>query len=80
MTDSDGDDMSEREPTLDELLAALEAFKQVVSELDVDWTARKPIQGEGTAKVFAYRMAKAALNADRTTDDRRFPKKFEGTT
>lgn len=57
-----GDEVTE--PTMAQYMAALEAFKEVVKDLDVDWIARNPIQGEATPKVFAYRMAKAALSVE----------------
>ncbi len=50
------------EPTIAQFMAAYRAFQEVAEELDVDWVADKPIQGEATPKVFAYRMARAVLN------------------
>jgi hypothetical protein len=58
-----GENVAWREPTKDEFMAALAAFHEVEDELDVDWTALNPIQGEATPKVFAYRMAKAVIAA-----------------
>lgn len=53
-----------KEPNWEQFKAALDAFKEVVDELDVDWVAHKPIQGDSTPKVFAYRIARAVLNIE----------------
>jgi hypothetical protein len=50
------------EPTSEQFVAAVKAFHEVEKDLDVDWVAHNPIQGEATAKVFAYRIAKAVLS------------------
>lgn len=50
------------EPTNEQFAAAVKAFREVEKELDVDWVAHKPIQGEATRKVFAYQIAKAVLS------------------
>lgn len=54
--------MSLKEPTWEQYRAAIDAFHEVEIDLDVDWTAHNPIQGEATPKVFAYRIAVAVLN------------------
>jgi hypothetical protein len=41
--------------------AVIDAWYAVEKELDVHWEARKPIQGEATYKVFAYRIALDAV-------------------
>lgn len=58
-----GRSTTQQEPTQEQFLAALAAWDAVCADLDVTWEARQPIQGEATPKVFAYRLAKAALNA-----------------
>lgn len=43
--------------------ATVDAWYAVEKELDVEWTARQPIQGEATYKVFAYRIGIATIEA-----------------
>lgn len=50
------------EPSSEQYIAAVRAFHEVEKELDLEWVAHKPIQGEATAKVFAYRIAVAVLS------------------
>jgi hypothetical protein len=50
------------EPTTEQFIAAVRAFHEVEKDLEVNWVAHKPIQGEATAKVFAYRIATAVLS------------------
>ncbi len=54
--------MSNNDPTIEQFVAAVKAFHEVEEELDVNWTAHRPIQGEATSKVFAWRIVKAVLN------------------
>jgi hypothetical protein len=51
------------EPTREQFMAAVEEFHAIEEDLALEWTAHRPIQGEATAKVIAYRLVKAALNS-----------------